>query len=210
MTVANDLPPCLLSFNLDVRRADATDIHDRVSAWFVPILENKDLLCYFSGHGSVLFQAYLEKQLAESSQKHQPLHTAMVSQNRSTSQVSMMRSSFFQSRGTADSDDEEEQSFGVSISRQEFNNGLHGARQCLKRLLDQTARFGDVSVLGQDRFKGVDVKEEFAIVMEYPEFKDVCNVKSAQRAISDMLALVQYSAVIQVALAAMVVLWRYL
>ena len=196
-----ELPPYLLSFNADVSLLQSRDLHDQISLWLVPIVPNRDFLFYFSAHESVLFQAYLETELIKLTETFSYHHTSMLPsmgiQHRSTRS---MRSSFLGfATDLVDISDKNGELSSSTLSLETFNKGLERTRQCLKQLLDLTAVFQDVSVIGQeqDRFKGVDVEAELTTVVKYGEFKD-CNVESVRRSIGDMLALVQYSSMIQV------------
>ena len=191
-----ELLPCLLVFKTDVSVLQSKDLHDRISSWLVPIMDNRDLLFYFSAHESVLFQAYLETELEKLTETFSHHRTSMMTSVGVQSETPRaMWSSFF---GFAtDSADESNQSCSESLSLETFNEGLVKTHQCLKQLLDLTAVFQHVSVIGQDRFKGVNVEAEFTTVVKYPDFRDY-NVETVHRSIGDMLALVQYSSVIKV------------
>lgn len=203
--VSKQQPLQLLSLKRDVTISRSKELHDRVCTWLAPITGNKDLLCYFSAHESVLFQAYLETQLKKMtetfSRPNVSLLTTMAARSGSAPRMSMMQPSFFSVMADvivdSDDDDEDNGSSHERLSLTDFNTALNGTSEWLKRLLDQTAVFQDVSVIGQDRFKGVNVKEEFAILVQYPDYTDY-DVEAVRRAISDMLSLLQYSAVIEV------------
>ena len=180
----------LLSFKPHVTLKDICSLHDKVSAWFCPILQNKDLLSYFSAHGSVLFRAYMEEQLERVLQNAQSLQSGVASYNWASS-------IFGHDFDIAEADDGD-QSRSRTVSLQTFSECIQRARRCLIQLLDQTAKFQDVSVIGQERVKGVDVDRELATLVEYPEFRNSCELKSVQSGISDMLGLVQYTSIVQV------------
>ena len=67
----------------------------------------------------------------------------------------------------------------------------------LENLLANKASFKDVVMLGQHRFKGVDVKQEFDKVVQFSSFVRY-DVSKVQRGIKDMLELLQYCDLIDV------------
>ena len=188
---------CLLSFKPSVRYKDIKAIHDKVSLWLVPIIGDKNMLYYFSAHESVLFQVYLEEQLTDHLQ-HSQVQSEVAGQTLAISRNSVMVSSIFGLGSDITDADDEDQSMSNTRSLHTFAEGLQKTRSCLTRLLNQTARFQDVSVIGQERFRGVDVDREFATLVEYSEFRDLSVSKSVHSGISDMLSLIQYAGVIQV------------
>jgi len=74
---------------------------------------------------------------------------------------------------------------------------LKNSKKSLEALLGNEARFKDVVMLGQDRFKGVDVAEEFSKVANFQAFAEY-NVKDVEQGIKDMLELFQYRDLITV------------
>ena len=187
------LPSYLLSFKPNVHLLQAKSLHDQTSSWLIPIMDNKDFLFYFSAHESVLFKAYLKTELEKLTETFSCHDTSMMISREDQSGIP---TSFF-ATDLVDSDAKSNKSSGYTLSLETFNEGLRSTHQCLKQLLDLTAVFQHVSVIGQDRFKDVDVEAEFTTMVKYPEFKQY-NVESVRRSIGDMLGLVQYSSVIKV------------
>lgn len=193
-----------LSFKPTVTRAEAKKIHDEVSKYLEPIMNNKNLLCYFFSNNSVLFEAFLENELTRLGEAFSPLSEVPMQaiarpRNEGTASWRPIRSSFAMFASDAnDSDDEKEQQTCQRFTLQEFNVGLERVRTCLHRLLDYAVVFRDLAVIGQDRLTDVDVNAEIETIVAYPDFKDRYDTESVRRGVRDILSLFQYSAVIKV------------
>ena len=70
----------------------------------------------------------------------------------------------------------------------------------MELLLNNEARHRNVSILGQERFRGVSVKAELEKLLHYKEFSKSCGGKldEVRQGIADMIGVTDYSKLIRV------------
>ena len=220
----SDVPDLVVSFSPQTTFSEAQEVYNAVSNFLSPMLELKDMFFYFTAQNSVLFQAFMEKELEGAVDKFKRDDPRLITHARprksitSPSQYMVTFPTLFprQGAGHDDDDDEEEeekaQAGFVSLKVrnavyawlltsiglcQIFAAALKSTLKCLEDLIANRARFKDVVMLGQGRLKGANVKTEFDKVVEFSAFRHY-DVSKVQLAIKDMLELLQYCDLITV------------
>ncbi|XP_065828093.1 uncharacterized protein [Oscarella lobularis] len=197
----SDVPDLVVSFSPQTTFSEAQEVYNAVSNFLSPMLELKDMFFYFTAQNSVLFQAFMEKELEGAVDKFKRDDPRLITHARprksitSPSQYMVTFPTLFprQGAGHDDDDDEEEEEKAQAgfVSLKIFAAALKSTLKCLEDLIANRARFKDVVMLGQGRLKGANVKTEFDKVVEFSAFRHY-DVSKVQLAIKDMLELLQY------------------
>ena len=98
------MPTLVVGFSLHASFDQAQELHDLVCQLMSPLLDLKDMLCYFSACDSVLFHAYVEKEL-ETAVKQFTRSEAMMSPSATFARSSMM---FVPQRDVKDEDEKQQ------------------------------------------------------------------------------------------------------
>eukprot|EP00118_Oscarella_pearsei_P023946 m.294339 g.294339 ORF g.294339 m.294339 type:complete len:5643 (+) comp40744_c0_seq7:98-17026(+) len=202
------LPDLTVRFTPQTTFRQVEELHDLISEWISPLLDLKVFLCYFAAQNSSLYRAYLEEELEKADQDFpkeiprlmrtnvQPHSTIFPSpSSRHLATMPMRMRPAFPDSDSEDEYGSEPLQSGI-VPLETFVSALESTKNSLENLLGNKARFHDVAVLAQDRFKGVDVNEEFIKISSFSEFKGKYDVSRVKQAINDMLELVQYSGLI--------------
>ncbi|XP_065839047.1 uncharacterized protein [Oscarella lobularis] len=158
--------------------AEACEVFNVVNSWLAPIRDLLPMLGCFTANNSVFFFSYLEREMRQIKDNPQ-----MTRKSRSE-----------------DSDEEDEETHDSSaVHLVTFKRALEGAKASLELLLNNEARHRNVSILGQERFRGVSVKAELEKLLQYEEFSKSCGGKldEVRQGIADMIGVTDYSKLIR-------------